>query len=136
MWLIVAAVAALGELLTVDLWFAFVSGAGLITALVAALGAPLPVQLVVMIAVSIAGLALIRPLAKRHLRTPAQIRTGTAALVGQRAVVVDRVDGDGGTVKIGGEIWTARALDESEVLEPGTRVNVARIDGATAVVYS
>lgn len=136
MWLIVAAVAALGELLTVDLWFAFVSGAALITALVAAVSAPLAVQLIVMIAVSVAGLALVRPLAKRHLRTPVQIRTGTAALIGQRAVVVDRVDGEGGTVKIGGEVWSARPLDESEVLEPGTRVNVARIDGATAVVYS
>jgi membrane protein implicated in regulation of membrane protease activity len=57
-----------------------------------------------------------------------------AALVGSRAVVLQRVDAHGGQVKIGGEIWTARAYDEDQVLEPGTRVDVLKIDGATALV--
>ena len=64
----------------------------------------------------------------------AQLRTGTAALVGTRALVLERVDADGGCVKIGGEVWTARAYDEDEVIEPGTRVDVLKIEGATALV--
>ena len=63
------------------------------------------------------------------------MRTGTAALVGARAVVLERVDGDGGRVKIGGEVWSARTLDEHSVIEPGAHVQVAEIEGATALVY-
>jgi membrane protein implicated in regulation of membrane protease activity len=59
---------------------------------------------------------------------------GTAALVGSRAVVLERVDGAGGRVKIGGEGWSARTFDEDHVIEPGTRVEVLKIDGATALV--
>ena len=81
-----------------------------------------------------ASLALLRPIARRHLRTPPQIRTGTAALVGARALVLERVDADGGQVKLGGEVWTARPYDEDDVFEPGARVEVLKIDGATALV--
>ena len=77
---------------------------------------------------------MLRPIAVRHLRTPARIRTGTAALVGSRALVLERVDADGGTVKLGGEVWSARAYDEDAVLEPGERVHVLKIEGATALV--
>ena len=79
-------------------------------------------------------MGVLRPIARSHLRTPAQLRTGTAALVGTRALVLERVDANGGSVKIGGEIWTARAYDEDHVMEPGMRVDVMKIDGATALV--
>src|SRR5918998_1087504 len=64
----------------------------------------------------------------------AAMKRGTAALVGQTAVVLQRVDGDSGQVKIRGEVWTARAFDDDSVFEPGTRVDVLQIDGATALV--
>ena len=66
---------------------------------------------------------------------PAAMRTGTAALVGGRALVLERVDAHGGRVKIGGEVWSARAFMDDQVIEPGTRVEVAKIEGATALVY-
>ena len=66
---------------------------------------------------------------------PLAIRTGAAALVGATAVVLERVDPNGGRVKIGGEVWSARAFDEAQVLEPGTQVEVVEIEGATALVY-
>ena len=66
---------------------------------------------------------------------PHAIRTGTAALEGAHAIVVERVDGSGGRVKIGGEIWSARAYDGSQVLEPGQQCEVMKIEGATALVY-
>ena len=83
---------------------------------------------------SAASLLVLRPVAQRHLRTPARLRTGTAALVGERAVVLERVDRDGGQVKLAGEAWSARAFDEDEVIEPGERVQVMQIEGATALV--
>jgi len=134
-WLILAAVLAAGE---VAASFTFILGpiaiAALVPALVAAVGAPMEAQIVAFIVASIASLALVRPIARRHLRTPARIRTGTAALIGSRALVLDRVDADHGQVKIGGEVWTARPYDEDDVYEPGARVEVIKIEGATALV--
>jgi membrane protein implicated in regulation of membrane protease activity len=88
----------------------------------------------VFIAASLGTVVVLRPIARRHLRTPARLRTGTAALVGGRAIVLERVDANGGQVRIGGEVWTARAYDEDDAFEPGTRVEVMKIDGATALV--
>jgi membrane protein implicated in regulation of membrane protease activity len=135
LWVVLAAVLAIGEVLTLGFLLGLIAVAAILAGVVAALGAGLVIQLVVFIVGSIASLALIRPVAKRHLRTPAQLRTGTAALVGARGVVTERVDDLSGQVKIGGEVWSARAFMEGEVIEPGKRVEVARIEGATALVY-
>src|ERR687887_436211 len=81
------------------------------------------------------GLFFLRPIARRHLHMPARLRTGTSALVGAKGVALDRIDAHGGLVKIGGETRTARAFDESQVIEPGARVEIVKIEGATALVY-
>lgn len=135
LWVILAAVLAVGEVLTLTFLLGLFALAAVLAGVVAALGGGLVIQLVVFIVASLASVALIRPVAKRHLRTPARIRTGTAALVGAKGVVTERVDDLSGQVKIGGEIWSARAFMEGQVLEPGARVEVARIEGATALVY-
>jgi membrane protein implicated in regulation of membrane protease activity len=88
----------------------------------------------VFVVASLASLLFLRPIARRHMRMPGVLRTGTAALVGQRALVIQRVDQDQGQVRIGGEVWTARPFDETDVFEPGERVDVMKIDGATALV--
>ena len=134
-WTIVAVALALGEIATLSLVLGPIALAAVLAALVGALGGGLAIQLVVFIAGSLASLAVLRPIAVRHLRTPARLRTGTAALVGSKALVVERVDVHGGQVKIGGEVWSARAYGESQVIEPGARVDVVKIDGATALVY-
>ena len=133
-WVIAAAALVVGEVFTLGFILGPVALAALLAALVAALGGGVGLQLAVFIAGSVASLAIVRPLAARHLRTPAHTRTGAAALVGARAVVLERVDADHGTVKIGGEVWTARPYDEDHVIEPGTRVDVLQIEGATALV--
>jgi membrane protein implicated in regulation of membrane protease activity len=58
------------------------------------------------------------------------------ALVGNTAFVVTRVDGHGGQVKIGGDLWSARSFDGHDVIEPGSRVTVMDISGATALVVA
>ena len=133
-WSIIAAALAAGEVLTLGFFLGPIAIAAALTAIVAALGVGVEVQVAVFAVASAATLAFIRPIAKRHLRTPSRLRSGTAALVGARATVIERVDGEHGQVKIGGEVWTARAYDETEVFEPGARVDVMKIDGATALV--
>ena len=133
-WLLFAAVLAAGEVATLGFFLGAVALAALPAALVAALGASLGIQLLVFILGAVASLAFIRPVARRHLHTPPSIRTGTAALIGTRATVLDRVDSGGGRVKIGGEEWTARSYDEDDVFEEGARVEVMKIEGATALV--
>jgi membrane protein implicated in regulation of membrane protease activity len=135
-WAIAALALAVGEIFTPGLFFLGpVALAALVAMLFAVLGAGAVVQLIVFIVGSIASLALIRPIAKAHLRVPAALRTGTAALTGTKAVVLKRVDRDSGLVKIGGEEWSARAYMDGDVYEPGDRVEVVKIEGATALVY-
>jgi membrane protein implicated in regulation of membrane protease activity len=90
---------------------------------------------VLFVAGSLASLGLLRPIARAHLRMPAALRTGTAALEGAHATVLRRVDAAGGLVRIGGEDWSARSYTPDQVFEPGTQVEVAKIEGATALVY-
>jgi membrane protein implicated in regulation of membrane protease activity len=133
-WMIVAAAFAVGEIFTLGFFLGPIAVAAVISAVVAAVGAGVEVQFAVFVVCSVGSLFFLRPIALRHTRAQGTLRTGAAALIGQRAVVLERVDADHGQVKIGGEVWTARPYDESEVFEPGTRVDVMKIEGATALV--
>jgi membrane protein implicated in regulation of membrane protease activity len=134
LWMIAAGVLAVGEIATMGFFLGPIAVAATLAAVVALVGAGVAVQWIVFIAASLGSVLVLRPIARRHMRTPASLRTGTAALVGGPAVVLERVDRDGGQVKIGGEIWSARAYDEDDAFEPGARVEVMKIDGATALV--
>jgi membrane protein implicated in regulation of membrane protease activity len=133
--LIAAALLAGGEVLTSGFILGPLALAAALAGLAALIGLGLVFQLLVFIGAAIASVLLLRPIAVRHLRAPARIRTGTAALIGSRAVVLERVDDVGGRVKIGGEVWSARAFLADQVIEPGARVEVAKIEGATALVF-
>jgi membrane protein implicated in regulation of membrane protease activity len=135
-WALLSAVLAIGELTSPGFFFLATLALGAISAALSGLlGLGLALQLVLFVAVSSASLVLLRPLALRHLRIPSAIRTGSAALVGKRAIVVARVDAQGGRVKIGRDEWSARAYLAGDVFQPGTRVEVVQIDGVTALVY-
>src|SRR5918997_4527511 len=101
-WMIAAGVLAIGEIATLGFFLGPIAIAAVTAAIVALAGAGLALQWIVFIAVSLASLVVLRPIARRHLRTPAQLRTGTAALVGAPAVVVERVDQYGGGGEAGG----------------------------------
>jgi membrane protein implicated in regulation of membrane protease activity len=136
LWLVAGIAAAVGELLTAGFFLApFAVGAfgALIVALAGGGGA---VQGIVFAALTLASFALVRPIAKRHMYQPPQIRTGTAALIGRSAMVLETIDNDhsAGQVRIDGEVWTARAYDEDRIIEAGTKVQVVEIRGATALV--
>jgi membrane protein implicated in regulation of membrane protease activity len=114
----------------------FSVGAGLAAA-VSLAGVGLPLAALVFALASVLAFGALRPVARRHRRLPPAIRTGAAALVGHRAMVLERIANyEGvGCVKIdNGEVWTARSYDEDEVIDVGERVEVVEIRGATALV--
>lgn len=134
-WMAAAGVLAVGEILTTGFFLAPVAIAAVMAGAVALMGGGLAFQLIIFIVATAASVGFLRPVARRHLQTPARLRTGTAALVGQSATVIERVDANGGSIKLAGEVWTARAFDEDLVFEPGQRVDVLKIEGATALVH-
>jgi membrane protein implicated in regulation of membrane protease activity len=136
LWLILAVVFAVGEIATLGFFLAPFAGGAAVAAVVSAAGAGMVVSLAVFLLIAGVLLAALRPLARSHRRMPPQIRTGTAALVGRDATVVERIANNEGVgcVRIDGEVWTARAYDEDQVIEVGTRVHVLEIRGATALV--
>jgi membrane protein implicated in regulation of membrane protease activity len=135
-WLIAAVVFAVGEIATLGFFLAPFAGGAVVAAIVSAAGGGDLISLIAFLLVSGVLLAALRPLARSHRRMPAQLRTGTAALVGRTAMVTERISNDDGTgcVKLEGESWTARSYDEDAVIEAGRRVHVMEIRGATALV--
>jgi membrane protein implicated in regulation of membrane protease activity len=136
LWLIVAVLLAVGEMLTLSFFLAPFAGGALVAAIVAGIGLGGAIPWVVFLVVSAVLLVALRPLARAHGRTPPALRTGTAALAGRDATVVERIANQEGvgTIRLDGEIWTARAYLDDEVIEAGEQVQVVEIRGATALV--
>jgi membrane protein implicated in regulation of membrane protease activity len=134
-WAIVAVLLIVLEVFTLTAAIGLLGGAALVAAAAAALGLPVPLQFVVFAGASVAGIVLLRPVAQRHIATARSAPFGIDALVGKRGYVLQEVNGRNGRVRIGGEEWTARTIDDSLVVPAGATVDVLQIDGATAVVH-
>ncbi|MGW5135850.1 NfeD family protein [Streptomyces sp. NPDC004135] len=134
-WLLAAAALGVAEFFTLTLVLGLLAGAALVAAVVAGVGVGLLGQLVALTAASAVGLVVIRPVALRHMEQQPLVRDGSDALIGRRAEVVQEVTATHGLIKLSGEEWTARALDESLVIPVGAWVDVMEIEGATAIVY-
>jgi membrane protein implicated in regulation of membrane protease activity len=137
-WLIAAVVFGVGEIATLGFFLAPFAGGALVAAIVSALGAGGGAlnSWAVFLLVSVTLLAALRPIARSHRRQPPLLRTGTAALVGRSGMVLERIaNNEGlGSVRIDGEVWTARSYDDDEVIEAGRKVQIVEIRGATAFV--
>ncbi|MFV0130573.1 NfeD family protein [Streptomyces sp. HMX112] len=133
-WLIGAVGLGIPLVLTAMPEFGMLSAGAVAGAVAAGLGFGVVTQVVVFAAVSVALIAVVRPIAARHRDARPQHATNVDALKGRQAVVLERVDGAGGRIKLAGEVWSARTFDADQVFEPGQRVDVVEIDGATAVV--
>jgi membrane protein implicated in regulation of membrane protease activity len=121
--------------MTTTLAFGLLAVAAGVAAVVGGVGLGLPFQIGAFAVAAAAGLGVVRPLAVRHIRQPPLLRTGTSALVGRSATVLEEVTAQGGRIRIGGEVWSARSYDESQVLPAGSTVDVFAIEGATALVH-
>jgi membrane protein implicated in regulation of membrane protease activity len=133
-WLIIGIVLVVAEVLSGAFVLVMLGAAALVAALIAALGLGLPISLVAFAVVAGGGITLARPALVRKMHTD-HVKTNVDALVDKRAIVVTTVDAHGGQVKIEGALWSARAYDETEVLEIGRSVTIMSISGATALVW-
>ncbi|MFF9813059.1 NfeD family protein [Streptomyces sp. NPDC014006] len=133
-WLVGAAALGIPLVVTAMPEFGMLAVGAVAAAVAAGFGLGVVVQVLVFLAVSIALIAVVRPIAARHSRQRPQLATGIDALKGRQAVVLERVDGSGGRIKLAGEIWSARALDTGRAYEVGQEVDVVDIEGATAIV--
>ena len=133
-WLIAAGAFAAAEAASLTFVLLMFAGGALAGCVTAALGGPAALQFVVAIVATLALLGVVRPIAKRHLMPGGTAITGTDALVGEEAIVLDQVDFRDGRIRLNGNNWSARAFDNSQVLPPGTPVRVMKISGATALV--
>ncbi|NEE03360.1 NfeD family protein [Phytoactinopolyspora halotolerans] len=134
-WLIIAGALGTAELLTATLDLLLLACAALVAAGVAAVGLGLGFQLLAFAAAATVMLAVVRPIARRHLTSAPVVQSGTAALVGREAEVLVEVSKNSGLVRIGGEEWTARAYDPHRTIPVGATVDVFAIEGATALVH-
>jgi membrane protein implicated in regulation of membrane protease activity len=135
-WLIVALGLAGTEALTGDMFLLMLGGGALAAAGSSwLLDLPLWADGAVFLVVSVLLLSLVRPVLRRRLTPPKSLSIGIEALEGKRAMVLEHVAHDAGQVKVDGQVWTARPLNDGDEFEPGEQVTVMRIDGATAVVW-
>ncbi|MGW2697846.1 NfeD family protein [Streptomyces sp. NPDC001296] len=133
-WLIGAAGLGIGLVITAMPELGMLAAGAVAAAAVGAVGGDAVLQVVVFAVVSVALIAVVRPIAARHRAQRPQLATGIDALKGRHALVLERVDGNGGRIKLAGEVWSARSLDAELAFEVGQEVDVVDIDGATAIV--
>ncbi|MFK4150110.1 NfeD family protein [Streptomyces sp. NPDC004065] len=133
-WLVGAAALGIPLVVTAMPEFGMFAVGAVAAAVVAGLGLGIVMQVLAFVVVSVALIAVVRPIAYRHNRQRPGLATGIDALKGKQAVVLERVDGTGGRIKLAGEVWSARALDTGRTFEVGEEVDVVDIEGATAIV--
>ena len=116
----------------VSIWFAIGAFAAMISAI---LGAPLWLQVLWFLAVSILTLCLTRPFAKKYVNSRAT-PTNADMLIGKECVVTEEIDNVLGTgaVTVGGKVWTARTEEPDGKAETGKVMTVVRIDGVKLIV--
>ena len=134
-WLGVAIALGVAELFSLDLVLLMMAVGAVVGMAAALVGLPFAIQALAAVAAAVGMLALVRPNIVKRLHSGPELRLGHAALVGKQGVVVDEVSSQGGQVRIGGELWTARPYDDTAVIEPGAKVDVFEIKGATAYVH-
>ncbi|MGW0413989.1 NfeD family protein [Streptomyces collinus] len=133
-WLVGAAALGIPLVVTAMPEFGMLAVGAVAAAVAAGLGLDAVVQVLAFVVVSVALIAVVRPIAARHGNQRPQLVTGIDALKGRQAVVLERVDGSGGRIKLAGEVWSARSLDNARAYEVGQEVDVVDIEGATAIV--
>jgi membrane protein implicated in regulation of membrane protease activity len=134
-WLIAAFVLGVAEYFTLTLAFGLLAVAAMVAAVVAGLGGAVLLQVLAFAIAAAIGLLVVRPIARRQMTRTPLVREGSYALVGKKAVVIEEVTDTQGLIKLAGEVWSARVLDENHKIPPGTLVDVMEIEGATAIVY-
>lgn len=136
-WIVAAVVLLVAEATTSAFVAIYFGLAAIVAAALAAAGASLAIQLLGFAALSVGSLTLTRPALRRAIRQTPGVRTGVDAMQGRIGVVIRPIgELEPGQVKVGGEMWTARSFFDGEPIAEGTRVEVVRVEGVTALVIA
>ena len=134
-WLALAIALGVLELFSLDLVLLMLAAVALVGMLASLAGLAVWVQVLAAAVASIAALGVLRPNVVKRLHSGPNLVLGHEALVGRQALVIEEISSQGGQIKVGGEVWTARPYDEDQVIPVGTKVDVFQIKGATALVH-
>lgn len=135
-WLALAALFAVAEILSFDLVLIMLAVGALAGAGVAVIAPGLWwLQVLVAAAVAVGTLLLLRPTLIDKVRRMPGYRSSTDTMVGSSGVALSEITADGGEIKVAGQSWTARTMAPGQVIDKGVEIEVYEIDGAIAVVY-
>lgn len=136
-WAVLAALALVGELITVSFFLVFFALGAVVALGLAFLNLGITAQAIGFIVASVLSMVILRPaLLNRLALRGGEEYAGHRGITGESAVVTEAIEpGVKGTIRVGGgEFWTARSLHPGETLEQGARVRVLDTDGLTALV--
>lgn len=136
LWILLGITLVVAEVFTATFVLVMLAGGAFAAAVAAAVGAPILVQAIVFAGVSALSVWLLRPLVRRRMLSgPETTSDGVRALEGAAGEVVEQVTASSGLVKVEGELWSARSFDATQVIEPGERIRIVEVRGATAMVW-
>ena len=135
MWLVALVLFIIIEIATMGLATIWFAGGAFVAVIVAAVGLPLGVQIVLFLVVSFVLLYFTRPIAVKYFNRD-RIKTNAESLVGRQAIVISEIDNlQGiGQVTVGGMEWTARTIEDGVRLPEGSVVNIVAINGVKLIV--
>ena len=134
-WLAVLVVCVGIEIATMGLTTIWFAGGALVSAILAALNAPLWLQIVAFFVVSLILLYLTRPVAVKYFNKD-RVKTNVESLIGRRAIVISEIDNlQGiGQVTVGGQEWSARSVKDDVQLPVGSVGVVRSVSGVKLIV--
>jgi len=134
-WTGIAILLGVAELFSLDLVLLMLATGALVGMIASVAGLDLWLQVLAAAVASVAALGVLRPNVVKRLHSGPELVLGHDALVGRQALVIEEISSQGGQIKVGGEVWTARPYDEDQVIPVGAKVDVFQIKGATALVH-
>ncbi len=134
-WLVILIVLIVIEIFTLGLTTIWFAGGSLIAIIVAALGGPVWLQVLLAVIVSAVLLFFTRPLAVKYFNRDRE-KTNAESLVGRQAIVISEIDNLRGTgqVTVNGMEWTARSIVDSQTIQTGAVVFIRGINGVKLLV--
>jgi membrane protein implicated in regulation of membrane protease activity len=131
LFVVMIVIEAIGpELIT--LWFGFGALVAMIVSFIP--NVPWWVEAIVFVAVSLATLFALRPLAKKYFKRNV-VRSNADSLIGRKGIIIEPISLlKPGSCKINDVTWTAVAVDENESIGKGEVVEVVALSGNKLIV--
>ena len=134
MWLILAGVFVIGEVLTSGFLIFWLSLGSLIAMVVSFFTDNIIIQTTVFLISSVILILATKPLVKKFANIDT-VKTNAFSIIGKKGIVTKDISSinSTGQVKVDGEIWSAISKDDIDILK-GTEVEITNIKGVKVIV--